>query len=223
MNKSIYFKEWIKVHLYVLVAALVWIGFTAYVILDIRHDITFTGAELLWLSIMDFDQMLIGSIRHLPVFLAFGLAIVQFVPEMQDKRLKLTLHLPVNQKRIILDMLSFGLALLLVFFLFQLGSVWIYLDSVLAKELVCLILGTSLTWYAAGLMVYLMTAWIIIEPTWSRRIVNALVAFGILHLLFYSNAPCAYAPMTLWIVLWLIAMLAFPLYSADRFKRGCQD
>ncbi len=223
MNKAIYYKEWIKVQLYVWVAALAWIGFTAFVLLGIRHDITYTGAEFLWLSIMDYNQILIAALRPLPVILAFGLALVQFVPEMHEKRLKLTLHLPVGQNKIILQMLSSGLLLLAVFFLVQIGSVWLYLRNILANELVQLIIGTALPWYMAGAMVYLMTAWIVIEPTWSRRIFNALLAVGILHLLFYSKIPCAYAPMTWWIAIWLVAMLALPLYSADRFKRGCQD
>lgn len=89
--------------------------------------------------------------------------------------------------------------------------------------LLFLLLLTALPWYLAGLTLYLLTAWICLEPTWKRRLANLLIAVGVCRIFFLSDTPQAYDGMLPWLALLLVCSLFFPLLSVYRFKQGCQD
>lgn len=89
-----------------------------------------------------------------PLLAGLLLAIVQFVPEMQQKRLKLTLHLPYPQNRMLMLMLIAGLSELIVIYLIDYLILYVYLQNILAPELTDRILLTSLPWYIGGITAY---------------------------------------------------------------------
>lgn len=223
MIKAIFYKEWIKMRWFCLVAALFLAGFTAYALLRVQRVITFKGAAHIWEVMLEKEVVFIDILQYLPVLLGVLLALVQFIPEMTHKRLKLTLHLPFPQRKMILLMMSVGLAALAVLSAVQAFVLWCYFRTLLAPELVSRILLTSLPWYLAGLALYPLTAWVCLEPTWRRRVADILVAVGVCRLFFLSETPQAYDGMLPWLLALLLCVLFFPLLSVYRFKQGCQD
>ena len=101
------------------------------------------------------EVVFIDILQYLPALLGVLLAVVQFVPEMAQKRLKLTLHLPFPQWKMILLMSGIGLGALALLFIVQTAVLWGYFHALLAPELVARILLTALPWYLAGLTLYL--------------------------------------------------------------------
>ncbi len=99
-------------------------------------------------------------LTYIPLLAGLLLAIVQFVPEMQQKRLKLTLHLPYPQNRMLMLMLIAGLSELIVIYLIDYLILYVYLQNILAPELTDRILLTSLPWYIGGITAYSLTSWI---------------------------------------------------------------
>ena len=223
MIKAIFYKEWIKMRWFCLVAALFLAGFTAYALLRVQRVITFKGAAHIWEVMLEKEVVFIDILQYLPVLLGVLLALVQFIPEMTHKRLKLTLHLPFPQRKMILLMMSVGLAALAVLSAVQAFVLWCYFHTLLAPELVSRILLTSLPWYLAGLALYPLAAWVCLEPTWRRRVADILVAVGVCRLFFLSETPQAYDGMLPWLLALLLCVLLFPLLSVYRFKQGCQD
>lgn len=224
MIKAIFYKEWIKMRWFCLVAALFLAGFTAYALLRVQRVITFKGAAHIWEVMLEKEVVFIDILQYLPVLLGVLLALVQFIPEMTHKRLKLTLHLPFPQRKMILLMMGVGLAALAVLSAVQAFVLWCYFHTLLAPELVSRILLTSLPWYLAGLALYPLAAWVCLEPTWRRRVADILVAVGVCRLFFLSETPQAYDGMLPWLLaLLLLCVLFFPLLSVYRFKQGCQD
>lgn len=223
MIKAIFYKEWIKMRWFCLVAALFLAGFTAYALLRVQRVITFKGAAHIWEVMLEKEVVFIDILQYLPVLLGVLLALVQFIPEMTHKRLKLTLHLPFPQRKMILLMMGVGLAALAVLSAVQAFVLWCYFHTLLAPELVSRILLTSLPWYLAGLALYPLAAWVCLEPTWRRRVVDILVAVGVCRLFFLSETPQAYDGMLPWLLALLLCVLFFPLLSVYRFKQGCQD
>lgn len=223
MIKAIFYKEWIKMRWFCLVAALFLAGFTAYALLRVQRVITFKGAAHIWEVMLEKEVVFIDILQYLPVLLGVLLALVQFIPEMTHKRLKLTLHLPFPQRKMILLMMSVGLAALAVLSAVQAFVLWCYFHTLLAPELVSRILLTSLPWYLAGLALYPLAAWVCLEPTWRRRVADILVAVGVCRLFFLSETPQAYDGMLPWLLVLLLCVLFFPLLSVYRFKQGCQD
>ena len=223
MIKAIFYKEWIKMRWFCLVAALFLAVFTAYALLRVQRVITFKGAAHIWEVMLEKEVVFIDILQYLPVLLGVLLALVQFIPEMTHKRLKLTLHLPFPQRKMILLMMSVGLAALAVLSAVQAFVLWCYFHTLLAPELVSRILLTSLPWYLAGLALYPLAAWVCLEPTWRRRVADILVAVGVCRLFFLSETPQAYDGMLPWLLALLLCVLFFPLLSVYRFKQGCQD
>lgn len=168
MIKAIFYKEWIKMRWFCLVAALFLAGFTAYALLRVQRVITFKGAAHIWEVMLEKEVVFIDILQYLPVLLGVLLALVQFIPEMTHKRLKLTLHLPFPQRKMILLMMGVGLAALAVLSAVQAFVLWCYFHTLLAPELVSRILLTSLPWYLAGLALYPLAAWV-----WPRTDVAA--------------------------------------------------
>ena len=223
MIKAIFYKEWIKMRWFCLVAALFLAGFTAYALLRVQRVITFKGAAHIWEVMLEKEVVFIDILQYLPVLLGVLLALVQFIPEMTHKRLKLTLHLPFPQRKMILLMMGVGLAALAVLSAVQAFVLWCYFHTLLAPELVSRILLTSLPWYLAGLALYPLAAWVCLEPTWRRRVADILVAVGVCRLFFLSETPQAYDGMLPWLLALLLCVLFFPLLSVYRLKQGCPD
>ncbi len=223
MEKAILYKEWIKTRIYFSVSLVISLAFIVFLILRLQRVAHFKGVAHIWEIMLSHDVVFIELLNFLPAVLGLLLAIVQFVPEMQQKRLKLTLHLPFHQQKMILMMLSVGLGEILLMYLVDYAVLYTYLQSILVPELTWRILVTSLPWYICGITVYLLTAWICLEPTWKRRFVNLLLACGIVRIFFINDVPQSYDSFLFVLSVFALACLFLPLLSVDRFKMGKQD
>ena len=116
MKKAIFYKEWIKTRRYFPIALIVSVIFIIYALLGIQRVINFRGVAHLWEILLSRDVVFIETLTYIPLLTGLLLAIVQFVPEMQQKRLKLTLHLPYPQNRMLMLMLIAGLSELIVIY-----------------------------------------------------------------------------------------------------------
>ena len=161
---AIFYKEWIKTRWYFLLAVITTLGFTGYCMLRINRVVEMKGAAHVWEVMLQRDAIFIEMLQYIPLIAGVLMAVVQFVPEMQRKCLKLTLHLPYPELKMTGNMLFSGLVLLLVCFASNFLLMEIYLSGVLAHELKNHILLTALTWYLAGISGYLLVAWICLEP-----------------------------------------------------------
>ena len=210
MNKAIFFKEWIKTRGLFFIALLVSLCFAGYVMMRINRVITFKGADHLWAILLSRDTVFIELLQYLPLIIGALFASLQFIPEMTQKRLKLTLHLPYPQQRMILLMLLAGVAQISIVFLLQAASLWIYLQQHIACEMVARILLTA-------------APWICLEPTWKLRIVNLLIAAGIVRIFFLLDKPEAYNSFLPTLIIFTIPCASLSIRSVVRFKEGCQD
>ena len=105
---AIFYKEWIKTRWYFLLAVVTTLGFTGYCMLRINRVIEMKGAAHVWEVMMQRDAIFIDMLQYIPLIAGVLMAIVQFVPEMQRKCLKLTLHLPYPELKMTGNMLFSG-------------------------------------------------------------------------------------------------------------------
>lgn len=223
MIKAIFYKEWIKTRWYFLLMAIIFISITVYDLLNINRIITFKGANHLWAILLTRDNIFIEQISCLPLLCGITLAAAQYVPEMIQKRLKMTLHLPYPQYRMVWGMLSVGIIELSVVFLLQYLIIYAYMQTILPGELISRILLTALPWFVCGLNAYLFSSAICLEPAWKMRLLNLLVMAGITRLYFLQNTPEAYNGFLLWLLPAALPVITIVLRSVIRFKEGCQD
>ena len=207
---AIFYKEWIKTRWYFLLAVLATLGFTGYCMLRINRVVEMKGAAHVWEVMLQRDVIFIDMLQYIPLIAGILMAIVQFVPEMQRKCLKLTLHLPYPELKMTGNMLLSGLILLLVCFASNFLLMEIYLNGILAHEL-------------AGISGYLLVAWICLEPAWKRRILNLIIAVLLLRIFFLSPMPEAYNKFLPYLVVYTLLTASFSWLSIVRFKAGKQD
>lgn len=223
MITSIFYKEWIKTRRIVWLCLLISIGFVIYTQVRIGRVIELRDAAHLWEIIITKEVVFIEVLKYIPLLLGVLLAIAQYVPEIHQKRLKLTLHLPVNQKKIIFTMAGFGLLSLFAIYIINFVWLWMFLQQILAPEITSRILLTAFPWYIAGIVGYAFTSWICVEPTWKFRVVNSLFAIGFLRLLYLNKYPEAYNGVLWLLVLSTTLFIGFIWLSVTRFKTGKQD
>lgn len=86
MNKAIFYKEWIKSRIFLLGLVLVFAGFTGYTMLNLSKIVQFNGGAAVWSALITRDTVLIEALRLLPAIAGALLAVVQFLPEILQKR-----------------------------------------------------------------------------------------------------------------------------------------
>ncbi|MBQ9137050.1 MAG: hypothetical protein IJX65_00245 [Alistipes sp.] len=223
MIQAIFYKERIKTFWYSLLALLTSVGFAGYCMLRVWRVCELKGVEHLWIVMMQKDVIFVDMLQFVPLFIGLALAVVQFEPEMQRKSFKLTLHLPIRATKALCAMLLYGVAVLLVVFLPAIALMWGYLHTVLAPELWQHILLTTVPWYLAGIATYLLTAWVSLEPTWSRRIVDAIMSLMLIRLFFLTTTPEAYNGFLPHLTVLTAAFSLLSMLSLTRFRDGRQD
>ena len=218
-----FYKRWYMTRWYFLLSTLLLAAFAGYCLLNVSRIVEFKGAVRLWQVMLERDAVFVDLLAYLPVLAGLLMAVFQFIPEMQQSRLKLTLHLPYPHYRMIAAMLLYGTSMLCVTYLVSFVMIGIYFDATVARELFARVMLTALPWYVAGLAAYFLTAWVCLEPTWKRRILDMLVGVGVLRIFFLAQAPEAYNAFLPWLALFTLLLSLLGMLSVYRFKTGAQD
>ncbi len=220
MIQAIYYKEWHKSRWTLLVVFFLFAATIIYALINIAQSIRISGIDPVWDMIVQKGTYYFGYIKYLPLAAAVLLGITQYAPEMANKRLKLTLHLPLSENKIMLTMLSYGVGLLILTFILAYWAIFAGTRYYFPTEVAQWNTSITLPWFLAGLTGYLLTAWICIEPVWKQRIYNSLISLAILALFFFDVIPGAYTPSTGYLVAVTILTIGFSFLSLIRFKDG---
>lgn len=223
MEKAIIFKEWIKTRMVFAISLVLAVSVAFYAVLMMNRLIELKGAEHLWLIMLLKDNAFVDIIKYVPLVIGLAVGVAQMAPEMSQKRLKLTLHLPYPQGRLIALMLLSGLCELFVIYFLQAAIIATYDFGILPVELVERVMLTMLPWYFAGFTAYLFVTAICLEGTWRRRIVLSLLAIAVLMMYFLQTALEAYNGMMFIIIIATLLLTVLSFGSIIRFKEGRQD
>lgn len=216
-------REWQKLRRSLLALAVVYLLTDLYLLLQLHSLIVLRGRSELYSLIVDSGSTFVEASHSLPLLLGLLLSLAQFVPELQQRRLKLTLHLPYPQTRLLLTLLGTGLALvggLLLLHLALFAGVFAYL---LPWELCLYLLSTIAVQLFLGLSSYLLGSWICLEPSWSRRIPALIVSAAYLYLYFFTDQAAVYTRFYLLLAALLLLLPLLPMLAIAHFRRGEQD
>ena len=223
MGKMILYKEWLKTKGFIFGALAAMALLIFYCLLSIIKTAQINGTDTLWILVLQRDYVLVETMKYFPVALGMLLAVVQYLPEVSRKRLKLTLHLPYPQKKTVGVMYGYGLLVLLAFFILMSVIFYAVLRHYLAAELVSRIFITIAIWYLAGFAAYLWGTAICLEPTWKMRSVLLLLFAALILLLFLSSTPESYNHILLGLCIYVLCGQLLIFHSISRFKEGLQD
>jgi hypothetical protein len=222
MYKSLIYKELIKTRSAIGVIAAVFLGIGIYSFMKISENIRLLGIVNAWENIIQKDSTLFPHFECLPLVAGIVLAVSQYVPELQFKRLKLTLHLPLNENRIMLTMLLYGVSVVLLLLIITMPLLLTGLSRTFPAEIVCSAFRQLTPWFLAGPAAYLLTAWICLEPLWKQKMLNAVSGIIALSFFLLPAVSGAYRPFIPCLIFFVVAAFFFAFYSAARFKEGVQ-
>ena len=222
MKKALIFKEWVKTRMVFFISLALALAIAAYAALMVNRLIELKGVDHFWLIMLLKDNTFVDIIKYVPFVVGIAVGIAQMAPEMAQKRLKLTLHLPYPQGKLIALMLATGIGELLVIYVLQAAFIAVYYSTLIPSELVWRVMLTTAPWYLAGIASYLFVSAICLEGTWRRRIILALLGIAVLMICFLQPAPEAYNGMLVLMIVCVIILTALSFGSVMRFKEGRQ-
>lgn len=223
MIQSIFYKEWIKLRWGALIAAIALIILSFYTISLPYRVVKLHDVSHLWEVMVMKDIVFVDTLKLIPLIMGAFFAVLQFVPEMQDSRLKLTLHLPMNRVSMLAYTLLAGLLPLLLLFLVSIAIILLGFANLVPVELYSRVFATILPWYLSGVVSYFIVAWIVLEPTWKRRIYNSVLSLAVLSWFFEPEKPNSGQGMVVLYLFLLLFSIFMVYFSVERFRQGKQD
>ncbi len=223
MTKALIYKEWLKTKWIILGIIVTNIALLTYMFISVSHSFRVVGIPHIWNAIVNKHAFLFSELQYLTIACATILSLAQYIPEISKKRLKLTLHLPINQTKSVFTMVAFGVAILLICCALQMFVVLLFVNKYFPIEIGASTIYTILPWHISGIVAYLLVACICLEPTWKNRVIYFIISLPIIGIFFLSSFPLAYVNIT-WLLIGLtIILFVVPIQSVKRFKQGMQD
>ncbi len=223
MLKAIIYKEWLKTRGVFLIGLVLSLCIAAFDVLSMNRVATLKGVEHIWQIMLMKDNVFVTHLMFVPLVVGIGLGLAQMLPEMAQKRFKLTLHLPYPQNKMILAMMAIGIVEFLAIAVVTTILVAVYDSGILVPELVSRVVLTMIPWFFSGIAAYFFTTSICIEGCKLQKVALALIGIGFVSLFYLIEAPEAYnGVLALFLVVSLLCALL--VYRAVyRFKEGRQD
>lgn len=223
MILHLFYKEWLKTRWFVLISLLLGLSVVAYIFITVDNKVRMDGGFNYLMKVfygVPQANYYSSLIKFIPLIIALCIGVAQYVPEVLERRIKLTLHLPIANTKAIYSMLIFGFALLLVINLF-IFCVFFYLNNTYFPfEESWAILISITPWILGGIAAYFMIAMISMEPNLLYQVAYGLVGLFLVSQ-FYVGIEHADTRL---IISKLIALSILPcaglLYTSNRFFKG---
>ena len=222
MYKALAYKEWIKIRWFVLSALGLEVITLIYIFSNLRATLEFNSAVNLWNYVVFRNYMFFDSIKYIPLLIGVLIGIAQYLPELSEMKLKLTLHLPLKENNIFIFLNLFGFIILLLLFIPVLIIIGIGSAAVFPKEIVFATFLTIAPWFLAAFVAYFFISAIMIEPQWIRRGLLLIVGFIFTKLFLLDAGYGEYKFILFPLFIFVLLFSYLSLLSGLRFKRGAK-
>ena len=107
MIQAIIYKEWLKLRWPVLIMTGIFILLIVKIALSVAYGMRFYEPNTFWNEVIMRGYQFYTDIKYVPVLAGIVIAAAQYFPEISANRLKLTLHLPLNENKILISIFMF--------------------------------------------------------------------------------------------------------------------
>ncbi len=223
MIRHLFYKEWIKTRWAFFASLAVGAAVIFYIFTMAENRMTMLGAKSYMLSVLyDVPPRIYYSwLKYLPLLGAVCIGMAQYVPETKNRRIRLTMHLPADNRRLISWMALFGIMLVTVMNML-LFAFFEYENRLhFPAEITAPVTATVINWFLAAYTAYNYIGMTAMEPNGYRRLIYALTGLILLSL-FYNDVDFHGANRGATWFLALIALLSCPLvlFSTYRLNKG---
>ncbi len=220
MFKSVIYKEWLKTRWLLIALTLLGVLAMGIIFLKVQHAITFNGANQYWYLLLFQNLQYFKTVKFIPVVIGLLTALAQYIPEISSKRIKLTFHLPINENKIMLMMLAYGIFSLLISFAILFVVFIIVSNNFLPSEIVKTGVISVIPWYLAGFAAYFMGGLITLEAIWKYRVFYILASAAFIVFFFEPAIAGAYATLNVKLAVLTLLISLSLTFSAYRFRKG---
>jgi len=220
MWKSIVYKEWLKIRWFVLGYIFLGILCIGYLFFALKHSFAFTGGKMIWYMTLFQGHQFYSIFKYVPLAGGLTVATVQYWPEVANKRLRLTFHLPLSENNVLITMLAFGAGCLLTTFLILAGLLVGTASLYFPIQMIVDLIETIVPWVLAGCAAYFIAAQIIVEPKPLYRLGYSLIGGFSLTIYFSSGSAGLYAHFYVELLVMTVALSLTVMLSAYRFRKG---
>lgn len=191
--RAILYKETTKMRLAWLLLFLFNAAFMIWLFVGVRHLFRLDHPEVVWYRVITIGQEHYGAFRVVPLIVGVAVACLQFLPEMQGERLRLSPHLPASSNAVILTHLLAGLAAIGLLYLCDgailTGITLLYFPT----DVVTTMLLTAAPWVLAGVTGYLGTTLALLEPGLRLRVFILALTAGLVTPMLARRMPGDFA------------------------------
>ena len=215
-----FFKERVKLGYPWLMLVLGSGVFAAYLSLRLRNVHQFHDAVSIWGAWIFKGYLFFSPYQYYPLAAGVLLGALQFLPETLNKRIRLVLHLPLGEERVVAHHLLAGILMLTMVFapaivLFEIAG-----RAYFPREFQPNLAFALGPWLLGGYAGYLLAATLLLESSWRHRIFYLLFGSAAIRLFYLGEFYDVYARVLLPLTLWVIALFVLPLFSSYRFRKS---
>ena len=218
MYTSLLYKEWLKIRWAFWGITLLSLLVLLLMLMNLSYDMEQMTPKGFWSYVIQLGYQYYTDLQYLPILAGILIAAAQFAPEMSASRFKLTLHLPVKENSLLFQMISIGFVLLVILFILITALLALISGIYFPAEVVFDALNASFPWLACGIASYFLSAAIIVEPIWSRRLILLPFSLGFLDL--FISVFNSHLHLEMFFLLSGLLTAILILFPAYHFKRG---
>ncbi len=215
-----FYKEWIKVRLVFWLSLIVGMGIIAAMYIIIRSELTDTPANHYLWKMLNRDYIFFSLFKYVPLGIGLLTGLAQFIPEITDKRIKLTLHLPLNEEKAGLQMIAFGIFSICTVFILMLAVFLAFGRYYFPYEVMKVASITVAPWFYSGFAAYFITGMVTIEPIWKYRIAYLVIGGLFTKMLFVLWQAGSYIYANAFFAALVVLFSISILFSIYRFRKG---
>jgi len=218
MILSVIYKEWIKLRIPLGILLILSVIPSVCLCLQLRYDFSQMGAVRAWSFWMYNSELFYTKFAYVPPFLGLILGLLQYYPETEDGRLRLLLHLPINEIKGLLAHQFIGITLLIsvcsIPWLLMAFTAQVYFP----EEYLSGFALTSYPWIYAAIFVYLFTEITLLEPKIIYKVCFIALGLGLVSQLFDTHFYNTYQRLIPVLTPLLVAGFFMPLLILNRYK-----
>lgn len=219
MIKQIWTKELIKLNKLLLALFIMHIGVAVYYWMIINSSFKVSEAISVWQLVIERGVIFFSNFQTPILASAIAIGVMQFYPEVEKKRFRISCHLPMNENLMVISMPIFAVSVITCLWLFDVAAAYFAGRTFYPYEMYSEIPVIMFYWYVKALVLYALAAVLTLEPSWFQKIRLGIVLAATVKVVgrFSYNSDRMFILTNL--VLVCIIMLTV-YYPALRFREG---
>lgn len=218
--KKIFKKEYKKLKLLLLAMFLLNLGSVGYILISLKSAFSVNSSVFVWVNTIEKNELYFYNLLFTMSLTGIVLGLMQFLPEFDKKRYRISCHLPVSETGMIFSMFFSGMIFLSVIAFFSYVLLFLLGSAYFPEEIYGAAYPVYIKGYYRMIAWYLMMSVVVLEPNKFRK---AFLIVVLMPMSFIFSIAGGYNTLNGQLIPYLIMLICFIpmiLSPAYRFRKG---